>query len=213
MSGSIFSIAIDPVLRRLVALQFASPVKFDAYADDIAAVIRNVMVDLPPIIGIFEKVELATALVLKKKKCVIVPLDMTFSLEHHSRKIFALIPGLRGAPFRFHAKYLGATIGPLAHKCRWKVQADKLIDRARWIKGQCGTSATRMIEAYKSHAFSVMMFVAQFYPPDVTALTAERRALHTVLSSPYNAWTVNLACNLDLGGVRRPPPNIREHAV
>ena len=164
-------------------MDFVSPVRFGAYADDIAAVIRNMHADLPKIMAIFDCAMKASALTLKKKKCVVVPLDVTFDEDHHRHKVLSACESLRGAPVQFWAKYLGAIIGPHGHLHRWKAQSVKLVERARWLKGQVGACASRLVSAYQVHAFSVMTFAAQFYPPSDAALLAERKALH-IISPP-----------------------------
>ena len=74
LSGTIFAIVMDPLLRMLIAGPYIGRVRFGAYADDIATVLQRTDVDLPSLLGGFGVIRRASALHLKIRKCCIVPL-------------------------------------------------------------------------------------------------------------------------------------------
>ncbi len=53
MRGSIFALAIDPLIRRILAVSVLHSIRITAFADDIAIVLANLFVQSPFIIQIF----------------------------------------------------------------------------------------------------------------------------------------------------------------
>ena len=151
-SGTIFALAIDPVLRFMIDNLPPRIARFGAYADDIATVFKHMPRDLPPLLDIFILVGRATALHIKMKKCVIVPRDQRKSIADHRRAIAAVAPMFADAKIEFHAKYLGAVIGPTAHLVHWAAPGAKFLDRVRWLRAQDGACASLAAKSYRMFA-------------------------------------------------------------
>ena len=139
LSGSLFSIAIDPFLCFIdSALEGGRLGIVRACADDIGAAIKSSQV-LKPSNHVFKLARLAAGLKVKTKKCVIVPVYTSCTLSTQSvwkDWLATHLPHWGDFSIRGSAKYLGIFIGPAAGSVQWCVQAQKWTDRSRAIAAQ-----------------------------------------------------------------------------
>ena len=135
LSGTLFAILLDPVIRMMhaTAPELHGELSIGAYADDIAHVMSDHIRDLPRMLEVFKLARKASALTLKFSKCVVVPLNIFEPLEEHEARLHLAVPEIVSATVAFHARYLGATIGPKSHLCRWRRPAAAMVARSRWI--------------------------------------------------------------------------------
>ncbi len=73
LSGSIFALTIDPLLRCFAQIGSLERFHFNAYADDLAAVLWNVFSDLPLILTLFTRWAGASTLILKSSSVLSSP--------------------------------------------------------------------------------------------------------------------------------------------
>ena len=162
LSGTIFALLMDPILRMMHATipSLQGRLAIGAYADDIAFAMSHFPCDLPKMLEIFALAGRASALQLKPSKCMLVPLNVFVPLEVHRLKLSSCAPSLAEASVAFSARHLGAMIGPCAHETRWSRPAGFFVRRARWIRDQFSVCTTRAIKAYRSYVVGHTLFHA-----------------------------------------------------
>lgn len=109
LSGSLFALALDPLLRRLMAHHMLASACLFAYADDLAAVLWRIRDELPHLLETLRRWSKVSGLALKAPKCVLLPLwdgdidGLRTYLDDEA--------GLQGARVARAARYLGVTVG------------------------------------------------------------------------------------------------------
>ncbi len=94
MSGSIFALAIDPLIRKILAASVLHSIRITAFADDIAIAVANLFLQLPGIMVIFSQWAVATVLKLKPMKTAILPLAVRWCDDPQMAQVLG--PGPRG---------------------------------------------------------------------------------------------------------------------
>ena len=133
LSGSIFTLAVDPLIRCFLVASLVNRFAMTAYADDLAIVLADVFTDLPLLLRIFGRWSCASALKLNFTKCVLIPL-WRYSLDDVRDWIRSAVPDFLGCLIAAAGKYLGVWMGPAAHSCQWSDIAPKLGARAAEIR-------------------------------------------------------------------------------
>eukprot|EP00959_Pyramimonas_sp_CCMP1952_P135287 2830808-Pyramimonas_sp.AAC.1 len=96
-----------------------------------------------------------------------------------------------GLTFQRAGKYLGVYLGEDGRNASWGPPAMKCISRAHEIK-QVGAGLCKSLLMVNLLAFSVLMHVAQFYPPTKQALQAVRKAQQCATNAPNNSLPQDL---------------------
>lgn len=102
------------------------------YADDIAIAAHHIFTVLPYIARALEAWRLASGLLLKGRKCAIVPVWPPPNTEAH--ELVDSISCLTGDVIATSARYLGVDIGPSCSNTQWSTVADEIHRRARDIR-------------------------------------------------------------------------------
>ena len=119
---------------------------------------------------------------LNLPKTVLVPLWPT-TPDALRRTLRDDHPFLASIAIAFAAKYLGVWVGPEGAPQAWQEGVAKYRARPRrWAAGFWGM--TLMTRIYNTYVFSVLSFVAQFYPPTEDVLETEREAIALCLPGP-----------------------------
>ena len=72
LSGSIFALAIDPLLRLIAYRTLIRSSSLNAYADDIGTVLYDLFGELPVVLGVFGRWQHASGLALNPGKCILI---------------------------------------------------------------------------------------------------------------------------------------------
>ena len=88
------------------------------YADDTAAVFRDLWVDFPPVAALFEDWREVSGLSLNIQKPALVPLFLD-KLEDVRRHLQDALPEWARMELASHAKYLGYQLGPGRDSAPW----------------------------------------------------------------------------------------------
>ena len=186
LSGVLFAIVADILVRALV---WRIPPQLGivrAYADDIAIVLCNAFIVLPALVVLYEKWELASGMILNKRKCVAVPLGWT-SLESFSILLREYAGNWADFEVALCAKYLGVYIGPGSTMKSFAAPMKKYEARCRSIRAM-GMGLTTTISLYNMFAASVLSFILQFMEPTKQLLTMEREMLQLLTAGPRHAY-------------------------
>ena len=163
LSGSLFTICIEPFIRRLYALIDAKSLGCTRVcADDIGIVLRDRMV-LKRLKGVFDTAALVAGAVLKPVKCIIVPIAVVFSdevAEQFKEWLANLIPEWSHFAIKSVGKYLGFILGPASEGKSFEAPLRKWFSRSRTIHTS-GMPAPAAVMSYNSRAISVLTYVAQ----------------------------------------------------
>jgi len=215
LSGSLFVIAIDPLLF-LFSKFIIDPMKgrVAACADDVGVVL-NELSSLPILQHLFSSFEEVAGLCLKPIKCVLVPLSVTCNEENRSRIIRWLSVHASGWEFFkivSSAKYLGFFLGPSAAEKQWASPIAKFKERTDEI-WQRNLPAPLSAARFNSRAVSVLGYIAQLVPPPPKFNSSESAAGAKILGFATNSLSTGALFSLDRwGGVKLVQPTLYMHA-
>lgn len=102
LSGSLFALCVDAFLRR-VASGPSRRRRVFAYADDLAVVVRRLFAEFLALLSLLSRWGLATGLVLRFSKCVIVWLGGG-AVEEARRRLHETVPDSMGIDVEGKAK-------------------------------------------------------------------------------------------------------------
>ena len=162
LSGSLFAIAMDPILRLMQQkIEARALGHVRACADDIGIVLRSIasLSELAPIFGLALH---ATGLDLKPSKCNIVPLDlMSDSVKQQIMQwLIDHLPHWQTFKVTNCAKYLGFFLGPGASFHSYRAPFFKWAGRAKEISAaNLGPAASAF--AYNTEAASTLSYIGQ----------------------------------------------------
>ena len=132
MSGSLWCIVFDPIIRALVEL-IKEVGGLSAFADDIGVAVGDIISALSVLVPILGPIEAATCLKLNWEKTHTVNFSK-FSIFKLKKQIEEAVPLALGAEICYYARYLGFLVGPRAREHAWEAPCRKLLERARHIK-------------------------------------------------------------------------------
>ena len=204
MSGTIFALSLDPVMRMLASCMRPDRSIITGFADDLAIVMASFMEEFPRIIKTFVIFESASGLALNFKKCVLVPL---FKADYNSLREWILqhVQAAKDFMISGTAKYLGVLVGPESACLSWKAPTAKYLERVKLIRA-AGNGLCQSIVDYKMYAVSVLSHVAQFEFAPKETLKTETRALQMLTAGPWNAINKELMLQLtDIGYTTEAP--------
>ena len=194
LSGSLFALAIDPLIRAITLRGLVQTSSLTAYADDIGLVLIDMFTQLVLVLSLFADWARATLLFLNIKKCVVVPLwsavlgDVRCWLRRN-------LPEFAMCRVDFWARYLGVIIGPGAQHHLWDGLHQRLHTRAIEIKASDRGMATK-IKLFGVYCTSIVFFRLQFSAPTRCLREAYRHAAQRVLAAPWNAFPHKVLCHL-----------------
>jgi hypothetical protein len=183
LSGSIFALAIDPLIRYLLHTSVIGSICITAFADDIAIVAANLFTMLPEILNSFRRWALATALCLNPKKSVIIPL-WSYDGAMILRWLRYVAPDFASCSIASCAKYLGIIFGPGADVLQWLPVEHKVLARSAEAS-YVGFGLIDRIIHFKMHGTSTVLFKAQFADLSASMLTAYRKAEQRLTAAPW----------------------------
>ena len=184
-SGTLFALAIDPCLRFLMS--FIGPERgiLNAYADDIAAVLRDLFDTIKIIDDTFTIIGQATALHLHPGKVQIIPL-WKYDEVAIREQINIIAPRLAKAKIQKSGKLLGIFVGPGAAEHQWSGVAGELRARSRYL-ASLNLAWSGVAPLYRSHVVSVTSHILQFAAPSRELLQVESNCLAVVTKTPSRA--------------------------
>ena len=171
LASLLFVLAIDPFLcmfYNVVESQSIGVVR--ACADDIAIVLKT-LDDLINVFQIFHEAEVCAGLVLKPKKCFIIPLfsALSDSVVYNIRALLtSSLPAWQDFNIVATAEYLGIWLGPNAASRNWTTPLGKQHDRVNAIASAAPPTALA-IGIYNVKAITTLSYPSQFLPPPQTS--------------------------------------------
>ena len=184
-SGTLFALVIDPCLRYLISKIGPERGIVNAYADDIAAVLRDMFETIRLIDFIFKLIGRATSLHLHPGKVQIIPL-WKYDEECIRGQIRVLAPRLAEAKIQCCGKLLGVFVGPGAEELQWKATVEELKSRSRYL-ASLNLAWSGVAPLHRSHVTSVTSHILQFAAPSRELLQVESSCLAVVTKTPANA--------------------------
>ena len=193
-SGTLFALAIDPCLRYLISQIGPARGLVNAYADDIAAVLRDMFKSIGMIDLIFKTIGRATSLHLHPGKVQIIPL-WKFDIEAVRARIRRLAPRLAKAKIQDCGKRLGVYVGPGADAVQWRSAIEEIKARSRYL-ASLNMAWSGVAPLYRSHVASVTSHILQFVAPSKELLRMEASSLAVVTKTPANALPIQVLSRL-----------------
>ena len=188
-SGSLFSIALDPCLRRLASIVFGPGIA-RACADDVGVVLASLRL-LRPLAAAYQIIQTLTGLALKPRKCIIVPCAFLATDEVKAsikRWLEKRIPQWRDFQVASAAKFLGAWIGPGSGTSFWSTAAEKYRQRTKHII-EAEAPPSIGVRLYTSRALSVLGYLMQFRELPDSLVRRQRYDAHALLRVPQSTFT------------------------
>jgi len=178
-----------------------------AYADDIAAAVRELYVAIRILAQAFEVIGKCSSLKLHPGKVVIIPL-WKFEEAVVRAAVAAAAPALAAAVIQDYGKLLGIFVGPGAAARQWSAVREELRGRSRFL-ASLGLAWSGTLPLFRSHVLPVASHVAQMCSiPDHMFLT-EASCHAIVLKTPYRAVPVALLRSGRAFGLSYDLPDLR----
>ena len=190
LSGTLFALALDPFMRRLLWQLPASMGILTGFADDLGALLFDLFKSLPWLMHVFYQFASASGLHLNKEKCVLIPL-WSISEKNLRNWLAEDVGGFQKCTISNFAKYLGIMIGPDAAGKSWVAPTKKYVERVHAVRN-LGLGFCRAVSNYQIHAVSVLQFVAQFEEVPPETLKAEMRSSQLLVAGPWNAIPLDM---------------------
>jgi hypothetical protein len=193
-SGTLFALVIDPCLRYLISKVGPERGIVNAYADDIAAVLRDMFETIGLIDLIFKLIGRATSLHLHPGKVQIIPL-WKYDAEDIRGQIRLLAPRLAEAKIQDCGKLLGIFVGPGAAAVQWRATVEEIKARSRYL-ASLNLAWSGVAPLHRSHVASVTSHILQFAAPSKELLRVEASCLAVVTKTPANALPIQVLTRL-----------------
>ena len=194
LSGTLFVIAVDPLLRALCSRHMAPPSLLSGYADDLALVLYDLFAELPPICALLDKWRLASALALNIGKCVVVPLWRA-AIDVVRGRLRGLVPAFADCTISFYAVYLGVALGPAAQHHLWDGASSRCSQAASRVRLADRGLATKFLQ-FNIYAMSTLAFKLQFHSPTSSLRKLFRHGAQRMLRRPWHALPHDLLLRL-----------------
>ena len=207
-SGSLFSLAIEPLMLMILASFDGAVVVPRAFADDVGTAFRNLQRDLHAFLVIFLLFSKASGLSLNVVKCVAVPLYPT-NLKDFKTALASFSVLASAFAVYFALKYLGTFLGPGYLDMSWKAQSLKIKSRTHTLK-KLGFGLGGDIKIYHERILPVCSHLAQFVVPSKLILSAEDYCLRMLTVSPFTAYDPGLVRRLKDLGLPMEASSLRE---
>ena len=205
MSGSLWRIVFDPVIRALVELT-KDVGSLSAFAGDIGVSVGGIISALLILVPVLVPIEAAICLKLNWKRAHIVNFP-GFSIFKFKKQIGEAVPLALGAEICYFARYLGFLVGPCARAHAWEAPCRKLLERARHIQ-TLGLSLNGAILAFGVFAFSVIRFSLQFVPISLVLIWNFGLALDICTPTPRYSLGVSALCSFRRLGMPIEVPDL-----
>ena len=139
-SGTLFALVADPCIRFIIHKLTPERGVLTAYADDVAAAVRELFEAIAVLDQAFEVIGRCSALELHPGKVVVIPL-WKFVVDDVRAAITAVAPRLAEAKIQDFGKLLGIYIGPGVPPRQWTAVREEL--RAGSLPGLTGVGLER----------------------------------------------------------------------
>ena len=205
-SGTLFALAADPCIRFIIHKLTPERGVLTAYADDVAAAVRELFEAIAVLDQAFEVIGRCSALELHPGKVVVIPL-WKFVVDDVRAAITAVAPRLAEAKIQDFGKLLGIYIGPGAPPRQWTAVREELRARARFL-ASLGLAWSGVLPLYRSHVLPVAGHVAQMSPVPRAMVRNEDRCLAVILKAPYRSVPLSLLRSATAFGLSIDVPDI-----
>ena len=189
LAGTCFALAMDPFLQKFkLKIEDSGHGHVRACADDIGAALRSLHVGRV-LAEVFQGAERFAGLMLKIKKCCIIPLNVELSetvTDDIRAWLMAHLPSWHGVRIVDVGVYLGASLGPKSASQMWTAPIAKWSHRTGLLSASSAPMSVR-IAVYNSQAITALSYVSQFAILPQSALLRERALLCKLLRMPFNA--------------------------
>ena len=183
----LFSIVSDVLLRRITRLSPSSLIR--AYADDIAIVTKNAVLELDTLGRIFFEYGRLFGLKLHQGKSVYIPLSLK-SIEDARSDILANAPSWSNFVVTRRSMYLGFMLGPERGDTSWDKAFSKMIDRSKsWRDIGGGMLAT--LCAFRTYILPLASFLLQLENLPANWSTTEHKICTTLFPGPRGWMTTH----------------------
>jgi len=190
LSPLLFATCVDLLLRMLD--HKLSGLTCRAFADDIAAIVKDWWQQGPIMESVFSDFHLISNLELNINKTVCIPL-WPEGIEDIRHNIGQRIPSWANLAVKDCGTYLGFVIGPGKGSQSWEKPLARYTDRVRqWSKIGGGRHFATL--AYNTFAISTLMFIGQLEQPPQDALNREKELVVSMYPGgtswiiPSDAW-------------------------
>lgn len=197
LSGTLFAIAVDPLVRAHLANITLHSSTICLFADDVALVLRCLRLQLGPLLEQMTAWKKACGMGLKIKKCVVI---MLLGAESVYKNIVDAHPDAAGIRITRDATYLGVEVGPEGHIGQWNTVSKKM--SARIPDLTTAPSLTSRIVLFTSYVSSLYSYKAQFSDAPTTIRREYDKATQNIAKAPWQAFPTKFLTKLN--GLRFP---------
>lgn len=209
LSGSLFALAVDLLLRRLAQGPGPLDQGVFAYADDLALVLRLFKEGLARLLPIFRRWAEVSGHRVRLDKSVVVPLGAQ-TREHVQGDLDGAGEAAVEMKTSDAARYPGVVVGLGAEASQWDVVVARVLPRAKGVF-RTGRWLDARFTLSKNHVLSLLSFKLQFAPASQAATTVVRQGLQCLTGALWMALPpaeLEEGAELGSGGLRRTLPEM-----
>ena len=183
-SGSLFALALDPFLRYL-CMRIPIQLSLRAFADDLGCMLEDLVANLRLLTSAFGLLALAACLKAHPAKTQVAILWNPTRID--VKGLFESIGGdwakvqINGA-----IKYLGALLGPDAHRSFWEATTSKYQGAAELLS-KLGFATPSALRWYAIAVQSVPAYLCSLQPPSKALIKAEALAITHITNIPHQS--------------------------
>lgn len=191
MSGSIFALCADPLIRAHLLHLRRHRWRVNLFADDVAIALLHLEHAFPGLMSIFRRLHKATGLGLKLQKCSII---MGTQEIQRYRVFFASCPDAQLMRLVDAATYLGIQVGPGGPRQQWAPVAAKVVRRMPDVLA-APSMMGRMLR-FNTYVASLFHYKLQFASPSSEIRTVYRHAEQKLVKAPWMAFPPDIVENM-----------------
>jgi len=186
----LFILAYDPLIRFIDRSLFPFDRIILPFCDDLALAVSDVCASWRIVTRCFVVIEKISSLRMNNEKTQFL-LTSSSTMNEDILRIKSIDSQIGDSQFLAAIKYLGVLLGSECVDCNWEQVISDYISTSRFIASlDCGLLTK--ISLYNMIAITKLSYVASFFPPNIAALRAEKRALQLLCRGPWNAIPPNL---------------------
>ena len=194
-SGTIFAFALDPFIRYLLLKIPPPALHIRAFADDLGAVLIDVLRNFRPLAVAFALLRLAACLAVHPAKTQIALLTNGDGIDLQ-RTLVEAGGEWHAAKILDHILYLGARIGPNAHERYWHETIMKLQAAANKLAAM-DLAPPSALRWFSIAVQSIPAYLGSMRPPSPALVRAEALAVTKVINIPHQSIPIYTLATLN----------------
>lgn len=183
LSGTLLSLAVDPLVRMRLACTTLRSARLSLCADDLAVMLMQLVEQLVALTAVLAAWAQASGMTLNERKCVVLPTSMS---TETTKEMLQRVGLLTNAVVATSARYLGVEVGIDAHVVQWESVAPKVARRSLDVRASTQGIAARL-RLFNNHIATMLLHEGRYAELDRKIEAQMRHALQSLTKAPWMA--------------------------